>query len=254
MPTRDDAPIGAPCWVDVMTTDPEASRTFYGELFGWTAEEADPELGGYFNFQKDGVRVAGGFDSQPQSPVPNVWSVYLAVADAKKTVADANAKGGGTIVEAMDVKDLGTMGVVTDVGGAVIGMWKPGTHRGFGVYAEPGTPGWFELHTRDYDATVQFYRDVFKWDTHVAADEPGFRYTTLGEEETALAGIMDASAFLREGVPAHWSVYFKVDDTDAALAKTVELGGAVVVPAEDTPYGRLAVATDVTGAAFKLVG
>jgi predicted enzyme related to lactoylglutathione lyase len=154
----------------------------------------------------------------------------------------------------MDVKDLGTMGVVTDVGGAVIGMWRPGTHRGFGIYDEPGTPGWFELHTRDYDATVEFYRDVFTWDTHVAADEPGFRYTTLGKDEAALAGIMDAAGFLPEGVPAHWSVYFRVDDTDAALAKTVELGGAVVMPAEDTPYGRLAAATDVTGAAFKLVG
>jgi len=47
-------------------------------------------------------------------------------------------------------------------------------------------------------------------------------------------------------------VYFEVDDVDAALAKTVELGGAIVQPAEDTPYGRLATATDSTGALFKL--
>jgi predicted enzyme related to lactoylglutathione lyase len=32
------------------------------------------------------------------------------------------------------------------------------------------------------------------------------------------------------------------------------MGGDVVQPAEDTPYGRLAVATDPTGAAFKLLG
>ena len=59
---------------------------------------------------------------------------------------------------------------------------------------------------------------------------------------------------LPEGVPAHWTVYFGVDDTDAALAKIAELGGTVVRPAEDTPYGRLAAATDPTGAQFKLVG
>jgi predicted enzyme related to lactoylglutathione lyase len=64
---------------------------------------------------------------------------------------------------------------------------------------------------------------------------------------------MDASGFLPEGVPAHWSVYFGVADADAALAKIVALGGSVVVPAEDTPYGRLATATDSTGAMFKLI-
>ena len=74
----------------------------------------------------------------------------------------------------------------------------------------------------------------------------------VGEEQHA--GVMDASAFLPEGVPAHWSVYFKVADTDATLAKIAKLGGNTVVPAEDTPYGRLATAVDPTGAIFKLVG
>ena len=100
---------------------------------------------------------------------------------------------------------------------------------------------------------MKFYRDVFKWDTHVVSDAPEFRYTTLGEGDGKLAGIMDASAFLPDGVPANWSVYFGVDDTDAALAKIVELGGSIVMGAEDTPYGRLAQAADPTGAVFKIV-
>jgi predicted enzyme related to lactoylglutathione lyase len=79
------------------------------------------------------------------------------------------------------------------------------------------------------------------------------RYTVQIEGDEMLAGIMDATAFLPEGVPAHWSVYFGVDDADAALAKVVDLGGAIVEPAEDTPYGRLATAVDPTGARFKLV-
>jgi hypothetical protein len=53
-------------------------------------------------------------------------------------------------------------------------------------------------------------------------------------------------------VPAHWSVYFAVEDVDQALAKVAELGGATVMPREDTPYGRLATAADSTGAVFKL--
>jgi predicted enzyme related to lactoylglutathione lyase len=253
VPKRDEAPIGAPCWVDLFTSDPDTSRAFYGELFGWTSEDAGPDYGGYINFSKDGLMVAGGMRNDGTSGAPDGWTVYLVSDDAKATVDGAAANGGQVIVPAMDVGELGTMAVVTDAGQAVIGVWQPRLHKGFGIFAEPGTPAWFELHTRDYDAAVDFYRTVFRWDVHVAADTPEFRYTTLGQGDGQLAGIMDASAFLPEGVPAHWSIYFGTDDTDATLAKIVEFGGAVVMAAEDTPYGRLATAADPTGALFKLV-
>jgi predicted enzyme related to lactoylglutathione lyase len=188
----------------------------------------------------------------PESGMPDAWSVYLATDDAQATVDAAAAHGGVVALAPMAVGELGTMGMVLDPGQAAIGLWQPGLHRGFGVLAEAGAASWFELHTRDYDAAVQFYRDVFKWDTHVVSDTPEFRYTTLGEGDDQLAGIMDASVF-PDDAPVGWSVYFGVEDTDAALAEIVELGGAVVIPAEDTPYGRLAQASDPTGARFKLV-
>jgi hypothetical protein len=149
---------------------------------------------------------------------------------------------------------LGRMAVVTDAGGAAIGVWQPGEHKGFGALAEPGAPGWFELHTRAYDDSVAFYQKVFGWDTAVASDAPDFRYTTLGEGEQGRAGIMDASAFLPDGAPAAWYVYFQVADTDATVAKAQELGGTLTQGPDDTPYGRLAVCTDPTGATFRLVG
>jgi uncharacterized protein len=253
MPTRDTAPIGAPCWVDLMTSDTAKSRAFYRDLFGWEAQDPNPEFGGYFNFTKNGVLVAGCMSAQPDSGMPDAWSIYLATDDAVKTV-DATATNGGQVYTGtMAVGDLGTMAMVADPSGAAIGIWQPGTHKGFGIFAETGAPSWFELHTRDYAAAISFYRDVFRWDTAVVSDTPEFRYTTLAHGDEWLAGVMDASAMLPEGVPSHWSVYFGVDDTDAALARAVELGGSVVLPAEDTPYGRLAGATDPTGAQFKLV-
>jgi uncharacterized protein len=253
MPHRDAAPIGAPCWIDLMTTDTDRTRAFYGELFGWTSEAAGEEFGGYISFSLDGVQVAGGMGSDGQMGPTNVWNVYLATADAAATVAAAEAKGGEIAVPPMAVGDLGTMAFVSDPGQAAIGVWQPGLHAGFGIFAEHNSPSWFELHTRAYDASVDFYRTVFAWDTHVVSDEPDFRYTTLGEGEGQLAGIMDGSAYLPEGVPAQWSIYFGVDDTDKALARITDLGGAVTEPAQDTPYGRLAAATDSTGARFKLV-
>jgi uncharacterized protein len=253
MPKRDSAPVGAPCWIELFTSDVEKGRAFYHELFGWTSDDPAEEFGGYFTFYKDGVRVAGGMHNDGQSGAPDVWSVYLACEDAKATADAAKSNGGQVVVDPMEVMDLGSMVVVSDSGGAAIGGWQPGTHQGFGVYAEPDTPYWFELQTRDYDASVDFYRKVFGWDAHVASDTPELHYTTLGEGEAALAGIMDASAFLPDGVPGQWSIYFGTDDADATLAKIVELGGSIVQPVEATPYGRLATATDPSGINFKLI-
>jgi uncharacterized protein len=235
-----------------MTSDPDRSRDFYHRLFGWTSEDAGPEYGGYVNFSRDGDLVAGCMRDQGQG-APDTWSIYLTSDDAAKTVEAATGSGAQVIVPPMDVMELGTMAFVADPAGAGIGVWQPGLHQGFGVFGEPGSPGWFELHTRDYDASVGFYRDVFRWDTHVQSDVPEFRYTTYGDGDDRLAGIMDASAFLPAGAPASWSIYFAVDDTDGALTRIVELGGSVVMGAEDTPYGRLAQAADPTGTRFKLV-
>jgi predicted enzyme related to lactoylglutathione lyase len=121
------------------------------------------------------------------------------------------------------------------------------------VRNEVGTPNWFELLTRDYDASVDFYRDVFKWEPHTASDTAELRYTTLGEGDGMLAGIMDASAFLPEGAPAQWSIYFGVEDVDASLEQVAALGGTIVRPGEDTPWGRMAQAADPTGTQFKLI-
>lgn len=253
MPARETAPIGAPCWVDLMTSDVDRSREFYCSLFGWTAEDPNPAFGGYFNFQRGGVRIAGCMSGTQGEDHPDVWSIYLATDDAQKTIDAAVSRGAQVVIPAMPVGDLGTMGAVIDPGGAFIGLWQPGEHKGFGAISEAGAPSWFELHTRAYDESLAFYRDVFRWDTATESDVPEFRYTTQVVGDQQLAGVMDASAFLPEGVPSHWSVYFGSDDTDATIAEAVELGGAVVMPAEDTPYGRLATMADPTGAVFKLV-
>jgi uncharacterized protein len=253
MPKRDETPLGAPCWVDVMTSDPENAYAFYGELFDWTVVDPGPDYGGYVNFHKDGVPIAGCMRNGPEmGGMPDVWSVYLAVADAEKTVDAAAAAGGTVIVPAMPVHELGSMAVVIDAGGAAIGMWQPGQHKGTQILGEPGTPNWFELLAHDYDASLAFYRDVFGWEL-TTMDMPEYRYSTLGKDEDALAGIADAEAFLPEGVPAHWSVYFGVENADAALAKIVALGGAALFGPEDTEFGRIAQVADPTGAMFKIV-
>ena len=95
---------------------------------------------------------------------------------------------------------------------------------------------------------------MFGWDTHTAGDTEDFRYTTLGEGENPLAGIMDSTGHELDGTPAYWIPYFRVDDVDATLQAIAAAGGTVVRDAEDTPYGRLAAAKDSTGARSTSIG
>lgn len=245
---------GAPRWIDLYTSDAERSRDFYTALFGWEAEDPAPEYGGYFNFRLAGSRIAGCMAAQPGIGDPDHWGVFLDSDDAARTVKTATANGGRTSVEPMAVDDLGTMAVVTDVGGATVGIWQPGTHPGCERIAEPGAPAWFELFTRDYDRTVAFYQDVFGWQTQVMSNTPDFRLTVLQPEGSdPAAGIMDATNLLEPDCAAHWTVYFNVADTDRTLATAVDLGGTVLREPEDTPFGRLAALADPTGSPLKIV-
>jgi len=72
------------------------------------------------------------------------------------------------------------------------------------------------------------------------SDTSEFRYTTLVDpaEQDALAGIMDATGHLGEQTPPHWLVYFGVADTDPAVARVEELGGAVVRTSEEEQRWR----------------
>lgn len=250
MVARESTPIGAPCWVELSTPDTTRSLDFYCSLLGWEAEPPAADFGGYINITLRGVRIAGCM-ANPDGP--NGWAVYLATDDARKTIDAAVTNGAQVLVDAMPVGELGTMGFLLDPTGAAVGLWEPGLHKGSGLIAEHGAPTWCELYTRDHDAAVAFYRNVFRWDTAAVSATPEFTYTTQVEGDKVLAGIMDATSFLPEGVPAHWATYFAVDDIDATMEQVSALGGAVVVPAEDTPYGRLGTATDSTGAMFKLI-
>jgi uncharacterized protein len=254
MPTRDTAPIGSPCWADLWTSDVEGSRRFYSELFGWEAQEPSPEFGGYFMFTRDGVPVAGAMGDMGEMRATDSWKIYLATDDIARTLKAAEAEGAAVIAPAMPIADLGVQAVLSDPTGAVLGAWEPGTFPGFTVVDEPGAPSWFELLTRDHGAALAFYRSVFRWETSTVSDSDEFRYAVMQnpQGEGELAGVMDASGFLPEGEPANWSIYWRVDDTEAAVARVKELGGSVLIDVQDTPYGRLASVTDPVGALFKL--
>jgi uncharacterized protein len=255
VPIRNSAPLGAPIWIDLATSDIDRAQQFYGTVFGWTFESAGPEYGGYVSAFKDGRPVAGLMQNVPQWNAPDGWTTYFHTADVKATIAKATAAGAVACVEPvepMEIKDKGWMGLLSDPTGAFFGLWQPTGHNGFEVVNEAGVPVYFQLTTRDYGKALDFYREVFGWQTESVSDTDEFRYSTALFDGDALLGVMDGTADLPEGVPSNWFFFLGADDVDKTVQLIVENGGSVIRGAEDTPYGRLAAVADPTGAGFNL--
>ncbi|MCX5045629.1 VOC family protein [Aldersonia sp. NBC_00410] len=246
-------PIGAPCWIDLISSEPARAAAFYTALFGWTADTGgDPELGEYTMLRKDEKAIAGLSAQQEGNPYGNVWTVYMSTPDAAASADKAAAAGGTVLLPPVRVPGMGTLAMIGDPAGAVAGLWQAEQHRGFELADEPGTPVWFETMSRNYSAALQFYTEVFGWNCTPLSDTEEFRYSQARVDDRVVAGVMDTDRVFPDGVPSFWQLYLGVADTDAACERVVALGGQVLRPAEDSPFGRLAHVADPMGATFRI--
>ncbi|GAA3088983.1 VOC family protein [Streptomyces roseofulvus] len=112
-----------------------------------------------------------------------------------------------------------------------------------------GAPCWLSLAARDLDAAQRFYGAVLGWTFRKGDLEAGSAYAVGERDGVPVAGIAALAAEL--ALPVAWTVFFAVEDADAAVARIRERGGTVGVgPVSYPPQGRAALATDRDGAAF----
>jgi len=246
---------GTPSWVELGgIPDIEKAVDFYGGLFGWDVPESEsPEqTGGYRRAMLRGKPVAGMMPSMGEGQPP-AWNTYVSVEDADATVARAKEAGGTVLAGPMDVMDLGRMAVFTDSTGAVIGIWQPGTFVGAEIVKESNAVVWNELNTRDPEAAKSFYGAVFGWGFEEREFETG-TYASIKVGEDSIGGMIDITGRAPDEVPAHWLVYFAVDDVDAAIAKATDSGGGVALEAFDiAEVGRIAIVKDPFDAVFAVM-
>jgi predicted enzyme related to lactoylglutathione lyase len=255
MSERTSYTSGTPCWVELSgTPDIEASASFYREVFGWETPELpnSAELGGYRRAKKGGKDIAG-VSPRMDASQPTVWGAYVSVEDAEATLAKVTEAGGEAITQPMDVVGLGTMAVFTDPTGAVCGIWQPGTFAGAELVNEPGAFAWSELGTRDVEAAKAFYGSVFGWGFEDHDMGEMGTYTEWQQDGNSIGGMMDVTGRLPDEIPAHWLVYFAVENTDATLETVKSSGGGVSFGPIDIPAGRFAIVTDPHGAAFAVI-
>jgi predicted enzyme related to lactoylglutathione lyase len=256
MPKLDKAIPNKVVWVELTTPNLEKARTFYGELLGWSFQvDDDPQTGFYTTALREDRRVAALCKQTEQTPGASAWRIFIGSQNVDDTVAKAAAAGGKIVAPPMDVMDYGRMAVLVDPTGADFGVWQAKTHTGVQLVEEPGSLVWNEIYTRDAKKAREFYARVFGFEAR-PLEEGAMEYWTLHHRDVGkdpIAGLMQMNDAFPENVEPHWNTYFAVTDTDATVKKLEKLGGKVMQPAFDTPFGRMSAVVDPFGAGFCVI-
>ena len=118
--------VGALCWADLNTNNPEKASKFYADWLGWTYETGKDGYRHIINgASKD--EMIGGIPPQMHAPpgTPPHWMSYFHAADCKATAAKAAQLGASTIMPADVMADVGTIAVLSDPRGAVFALYQP---------------------------------------------------------------------------------------------------------------------------------
>ena len=146
------------------------------------------------------------------------------------------------------------MSVLQDPTGGMFCIWQPNKTKGTGITREHGTAVWADLSTPDQTKAGKFYSDLFGWKMVGEAMKPAKtgEYFHIVNGKDMIGGIQPAE-HRAPGQPAHWLLYYQVNDCDATIAKVKSLGGRVIMPT--TVMGdvrQFAVLSDPQGAVFAL--
>jgi predicted enzyme related to lactoylglutathione lyase len=247
---------GTFCWIELGTTDGEAAKKFYTELFGWDHNDIPMGPAGVYTMLKQDDKDVGAMYQMPPEMttqgVPPHWMSYASVNNADESAAKAKELGATLMKEPFDVFDVGRMAVIQDPTGAVFAIWQAGTHRGAALVNQPVSLCWNELTTKNTEKAGEFYSGLFGWQRDPQQME-GMVYTMFVNNGQPAGGMYEPTPEMGD-VPPHWLAYFAVNDADATATKAAELGGKVCLPPTDIPnIGRFAVIQDPQGAAFAVI-
>lgn len=112
---------------EVMATDADKARSFYGTLFGWQFKADNPMNYGIVdraeNLGPDGVGIGGGVGQMPEGR-PGHVTFYVAVPDVEASLAQAESLGGTRVMGPEQVMEDVQIGVFTDPEGNLVGLVK----------------------------------------------------------------------------------------------------------------------------------
>ncbi len=118
-------------WNELVTPDPEAAKTFFAEILGWTSRDVEmppgPGADTYTIFMAGDKDTAGMFRMAgpvSQGILPH-WMAYIAVDDVDAACAKVVGLGGEVKVQPADIPNVGRFCVIADPTGAMVSLITP---------------------------------------------------------------------------------------------------------------------------------
>ncbi|MET1064777.1 MAG: VOC family protein [Arthrobacter sp.] len=249
---------GEVCWTDLQTSDVQAAKAFYAEVFGWRYEDLPTPDGRTYAqafLGDDLVTVIA-----PQNPQQGAagalprWNVYFASPDAGE-LATSLVHAGGTLEFGPEaVGGTGVLVFFAPPGGGTTGAWEAGSHFGTARGGEPGGLAWAELLTPEPQPAVGFFQQLFGHDVTEYPQDDGGQYTTLMANGAEVAGVAAVPADAEGTLKPGWQVYFGVSSVAEAVAAAVAAGGTVLVEPDDhEEAGTIATLEDPQGGVFSVL-
>ena len=216
---------------ELRTTDADAARAFYAQLFGharavvWPLHEQ---------------ALARG--ARPH------WLGHLGVADPEQVATDFLARGATRLGPARPTVQGGTAMVLRDPGGALLALSTPAL-----VERAELDVAWHVLNTANAALATANYRELFGWE---ATENPElsalgahaqFAWQAGGPSVGVIADIAG-----RPSVHPQWLFVFEVAGLETAVELTRAAGGSVLDPVVLPGGEQLFVCNDPQGAAFAL--
>jgi len=242
---------GKVIWAELVTPNLETAERFYATLFGWTFK-VQPTSGHYALALLNGEPVAGlvhhplreGEKRQPY------WLTFIAVRDVDAADRIAVDGGGKIVVAPRTYAARGRQAVLTDPQGAPFAVIASLSGDAPDYLAENGAWIWSSLLTRDAEAGIAFYQNVFGYEVFDLQSDDGLQHAVLSTDNLARASVnaLPVDAVHRQ---SHWLNFVRVADAADTATRAVAAGGRILVaPRVDRHGGKFAVIADPAGAPF----
>lgn len=257
-------PTGSFIWYELLTGDPDGSKSFYDAVVGWDIAGEAQFPNGYRMIGRSDGKAAGGVmpltDDMISHGAKPLWLGYISVADVDAASDAIKADGGEIHLPPFDIPGVGRVAMVTDPWHAPFYIMKPtppadDPDAASDVFSvdQPQHMRWNELATSDQPGAIAFYAKHFGWaqDGAMPMGEAG-DYKFIQQGDVTIGAIMPKP----EAMPSSlWTYYIGVDDIDQSVMAVVENGGRIMEGPMQVPGGNYVInGVDPQGAAFALVG
>lgn len=108
------------CHIEIPTSDPNKSKTFYKEIFGWKMNESMPNYIVFSTPDDEG----GGFTTASK-PATDGVVLYIEVKDIDEKLKEITSAGGKMVKPKTGIsEEFGFYACFTDPCGNIMGLWS----------------------------------------------------------------------------------------------------------------------------------